>query len=60
MAAPSFGGLREALRLGRQLTDFTTGEHIYSFAYSPDGKRVVHSVGPGKYELVMITNCKRR
>jgi Tol biopolymer transport system component/DNA-binding winged helix-turn-helix (wHTH) protein len=43
----------------RLLTDFKTGERLYSFAWSPDGKQIALSRGVSKSETVMITDFKR-
>jgi len=43
----------------RLLTDFKTGERLYSFAWSPNGKQIVFSRGVSKSETVMITDFKK-
>jgi Tol biopolymer transport system component len=44
----------------RQFTNFQTGERIYSFVQSPDGKQVAFSRGLSTYEAILITNFKDR
>lgn len=44
----------------RQLTDFKTGERIFSFALSADGRRMVLCVGIATAETLKITDFKAR
>ena len=44
----------------RQLTDFKTGERIFSFAQSTDGRQMVFSLGTSTTETLKITDFKRR
>ena len=44
----------------RAISDFKTGERIFSFAFSPDRKQVVFSQGVSNYNPVLITNFKKR
>jgi Tol biopolymer transport system component len=44
----------------RQLTDFKTGERIFSFAWSADGKQVVLSLGATTAETLKMTDFKTR
>ncbi len=46
-------------RQPRQLTDYQTGERIYSFAFSPDGKRLILSRGNTFCEVVQLTDFKQ-
>jgi Tol biopolymer transport system component/DNA-binding winged helix-turn-helix (wHTH) protein len=44
----------------RQLTDFKTGERIFSFAQSADGRQMALSLGTSTTETLKITDFKRR
>jgi DNA-binding winged helix-turn-helix (wHTH) protein/Tol biopolymer transport system component len=44
----------------RQLTDFKTGERLFSFAQSTDGRQMVLSFGTSSAETLKITDFKRR
>jgi hypothetical protein len=44
----------------RQLTDFKTGERLFSFAQSTDGRQMVLSFGASSAETLKITDFKRR
>jgi hypothetical protein len=44
----------------RQLSDFKTGERIFSFAWSADGRRLALSLGVTTAETLKITEFKAR